>query len=69
MIPLIIQDQFFIIQNLQRSPNPQTSNWSGTFFAVSYRKPALLTYEAWYVLELVRTTTFGLRLEIKVGQL
>ena len=69
MIPLIIQDQFFIIQNLQRSPNPQTSNWSGTFFAVSYSKPALLTYEAWYVLELVRTTTFGLRLEIKVGQL
>ena len=32
MIPLIIQDQFYTIQNLQRSPIPQTSNWSGTFF-------------------------------------
>ena len=31
MIPLIIQDQFYIIQNLQRSPILQTSNWSGTF--------------------------------------
>ena len=33
MIPLIIQDQF-TIQDLQRSPISQTSNWSGTFFAV-----------------------------------
>ena len=42
MIPLIIQDQFYTIQNLQRSPIPQISNWSGTpFFAVSYSKPAL----------------------------
>ena len=41
MIPLIIQDQFYTIGNLQRSPIPQTSNWSGTFFAVSYSKPAL----------------------------
>ena len=41
MIPLIIQDQVYTIQNLQRSPIPQTSNWSGTFFAVSYSKPAL----------------------------
>ena len=32
MIPLIIQDQFYTIQNLQRSPIPQTSNWSETFF-------------------------------------
>ena len=32
MIPLIIQDQFYTIQNLQRSPIPQTRNWSGTFF-------------------------------------
>ena len=32
MIPLIIQE--FRI--------PQTSNWSGTFFAVSYSKPALI---------------------------
>ena len=31
MIPLIIKDQFYTIQNLQRSPIPQTSNWSGTF--------------------------------------
>ena len=38
MIPLIIQDQFYTIQNLQRSPILQTSNWSGTFFAVSYCK-------------------------------
>ena len=38
VIPLIIQDQFYTIQNLQRSPIPQTSNWSGT---VSYSKPAL----------------------------
>ena len=30
--PLIIQDQFYTIQNLQRSPIQQTSNWSGTFF-------------------------------------
>ena len=29
-----------MIQNLQRSPLPQTSNWSGTFFAASYSKPA-----------------------------
>ena len=32
MIPLTIQDQFYTIQNLQRSPIPQTSNWSRTFF-------------------------------------
>ena len=32
-------------------------------------KYVLVTYVAWYVLELVCTTTFGLRLEIKVGQL
>ena len=36
-----LQDQFYTIQNLQRSPVPQTSNWPGTFFAVSYSKPAL----------------------------
>ena len=34
VISLIIQDPFYTIQNLQRSPSPQTSNWSGTFFAV-----------------------------------
>ena len=42
VIPLIIQNQFHTIQNLQRSPIPQTSNWSGTLFAVSYSKPALV---------------------------
>ena len=26
---------------LSEVPIPQTSNWSGTFFAVSYSKPAL----------------------------
>ena len=31
MIPPIIQDQFYTIQNLQRSPILQTSNWSGIF--------------------------------------
>ena len=33
--------QFGIIQVLQSSPIQQTSNWSGTFFVVSYSKPAL----------------------------
>ena len=42
MIPLIIQDQFYTIQNLQRSPIPQTSYWSGTFFAVSYNNQLYL---------------------------
>ena len=37
----LIYNQFGIIHILQRSLNPQTSNWSGTFFAVSYSKPAL----------------------------
>ena len=41
VILLIIQDQFYTIQNLQRSPIPQTSNWSSTFFAVSYSKLVL----------------------------
>ena len=39
---LVRYNQFGIIQVLQRSPTPQTSNWWGTFFAVSYSKPALL---------------------------
>ena len=34
-------NQFGIIQVLQRSPIPQISYWSGTFFAASYSKPAL----------------------------
>ena len=31
-----------MIQVLQRSSIPQTSNWSGTYFAVSYSKSALV---------------------------
>ena len=38
---MLIYDQFGIIQILHISPIPQTSNWSSTFFAVSYSKPAL----------------------------
>ena len=30
----------YTIQNLQRSPNPQTSNWSGTFLC--YEKGSLI---------------------------
>ena len=37
----LIYNQFGIIQVLQRSPILQTSNWSGTFFAVPFNKPAL----------------------------
>ena len=44
MISLIIQDKFYSIQNLQSSPVPQTINWSGPFFAVSYSKPALTIF-------------------------
>ena len=36
-----LYNQFGIIHVHQRSPIPQTSNWSGTFFAVSYIKLAL----------------------------
>ena len=36
-----IYDQSYIIQNLYKSPILQTSDWSWTFFAVSYSKPAL----------------------------
>ena len=28
----LIQNQFVLLQVLQRSPSPQTSNWSGTIF-------------------------------------
>ena len=38
---MLIYGQFGIIQNLQMSPIPQTSFLVGTFFAVSYSKPAL----------------------------
>ena len=41
MTPLIIKDQFGIIQNLHMSPIPQTSFLVGTFFATSYNKTAL----------------------------
>ena len=37
----LIQNQFGIIQVLQRSSIPQTSNWSGTFFSSWYKKTAL----------------------------
>ena len=43
VIPLIIQDQFHTVQNIQRSPISHTSSWSGTFLAVSYSKPALVS--------------------------
>ena len=42
MIFLIIQDQFYTIQNHHRSPIPQTSIWPGSFFAVPYSKLALV---------------------------
>ena len=35
-------DQFGIIQNLQMSPIPVTSSFVGTFFTISYSKPALV---------------------------
>ena len=41
VIPLIILGQFSTIQNLLKSPIPPTSNWSVTFFATLYDKPAL----------------------------
>ena len=37
----LICNQFGIIQVLQKSLIPQTNSWSGTFFAISYSKPAL----------------------------
>ena len=42
MTPLIIEDQFGILQNLQTSPIPKTSFLVGTFFAVSYSKKTLV---------------------------
>ena len=44
VIPMIIKDQFGTAHNLQRVLIPQTSNWSGTIFTVSYSKPALVKY-------------------------
>ena len=41
MTPLIIQDQFGFIQNIQMSTIPQTIFLAGTFFAASYSKRAL----------------------------
>ena len=35
---------FSILYHSESSNLPQTSNWSGTFFAVSYSKPALRAY-------------------------
>ena len=40
--PLVIKDQFGIIQGLHMSPIPQTSFLVGTFFAASYSKTALV---------------------------
>ena len=39
---MIMAHQFGIIKVLQSFPISQTSNWSRTFFAVPYRKPALV---------------------------
>ena len=44
MISLIIQDQFYTVQNLQRSPIPQTSNWPGTFFCCFLQQTGSNTY-------------------------
>ena len=38
---MLIYNQFGIIQNLQMSLIPKTDNWSLTFFAITYSKPAL----------------------------
>ena len=38
---MLIVHQFGIIQNLQTLTIPQTSFMVGTFFAISYSKPAL----------------------------
>ena len=40
VIPLIIQDKFYTIQNLQRSPFHKLVIGQDFFFAVSYSKPA-----------------------------
>ena len=47
VISLIIQDQLYTVQNPKSFPIPQTSNWSGSFFAVSYSKPALVKCTIW----------------------
>ena len=44
MILLIIQDKSYTIQNLQRSPTPQTSNWSGTFFCCFLQQTVFKTH-------------------------
>ena len=54
MTPLIINDQFGIIQNLHMFPIPQTSFWLGLFFAISYSKTALVVAKI-YVTMLVGT--------------
>ena len=59
LIPLIIQDQFYTIQNLQRYPISQTNNWPGTFFAVSYSKPALESFSSTSVLQLMYLFMFS----------
>ena len=39
---LWILNQFGIIQNLQRSPVPKTSKWSGTLLGTRYGTPTLV---------------------------
>ena len=41
-------NQFGIIHVPQRSPILQTSNWLGTFFAVSYNKQALMIFFSYF---------------------
>ena len=43
---MLIQDQFGIKQNLQMSPIAQTIFLAGTFFSVSYSKPASINVAA-----------------------
>ena len=47
-VKLILDDQGNHLV-LQRSPILQTSNWSGTFFAVSYSKPAKVQMSIWQI--------------------
>ena len=40
VIPQIIEDQFYTMRNLQRSPIAQTSNWFGTYFCCFIQQTA-----------------------------
>ena len=53
---ILIYNQFGIIQVLQRSPIPPTSNWLGTFFLLLLSKMALAYKFTWYfVLKILLT--------------